>query len=163
MSLAATGIFGLPVYYAMQTLAASTTWQGALGAANSNGALAHIFQGETDEHASGDMRPRALMDVAQGNNFDKVSDTGFLGRGPVEMVLEVPTPPAYQGDANRRDARVWFYNLLGGILADMQALAGTAGYLNIIGFEEQTTGRADPKENNGDDFWVSVWHLNWLG
>lgn len=163
MPVTPTGPFALAVNYAMQTLAASATFQALVGAANQAAALAFIEWGETDEHNVAQAMPRAYIDVAGENDWEKVSDTGFLANGRLEMVLEIPTPALYQGAANRRDARVWFYNNLGGILADMQALAGQAGYLNIIKFDEQNTGRADPKENDGADFWVSIWNLTYLG
>lgn len=163
MSLAYTGNFALPIQYARATLAASTTWQGILGASNASDALAKMFTGETDENAAGDARPRALIDIAGSYSSDKVSSTGFLHGSEIEVVFEIDTPAAYQGDSSRREARVWFYNLLGAILAEMEALAGQAGYLNILNFREQNTGRVDPKENNGDDFWVSIVHLVWQG
>lgn len=163
MPLAPSGPFALAVNYGMQTLAASPTFQALVGAINAAAALPFIKWGETDEHDATQAMPRAFIDVAGENDWDKVSDTGFLANGHLEMVLEIPTPTIYQGAANRRDARVWFYNNLGGILSDMQGLAGQAGYLNIIKFSENNTGRADPKENDGADFWVSIWNLTYLG
>jgi len=163
VTIAYAGLFALPIQYARATLAASPTWQGVLGASDANDALAKMFTGETDEHAAGDARPRALIDIAGSYGGQKVSSTGFLHGSEIEVVFEIDTPAAYQGDSARRDARVWFYNLLGGILSDLEALAGQAGYLNILEIREQNTGRADPKENDGDDFWVSIIHLIWQG
>lgn len=161
MPVTATGIFSLPLYYGRKTLAGAATFRSLVGAVDATAAEKWIFEGEVDENLVTDESPRAIMAIDSGHRFSRISTTGWQGQGPLLMVLEVPTPAKYRD--SRRDARVWWLNTVGAIIAEMQALAGVAGYLNIIEFAEENTGRADPKEENGADFWVSVWHLNWLG
>jgi hypothetical protein len=161
VSVSPTGIVSLPLYYAQQTLAASVTFQGLMQVSTSAAAAARVFIGETDENADGDARPRALLDHIDDIGFDKITTTGLLGNGTVECIIEVPTPAAYAGVV--RDARIWFYNALGGVLSEMFALAGVGGYLNILGYKITAIGRADPKDNDGADFWVCDLDLNWQG
>lgn len=161
MSVAPTGIVSLPIYYAQLTLAASTACQALLGQSSAAGALSKMFLGETDENSAADERPRMLTDMIDDFSREKVSTTGFLGAGTVEAVFEIPTPPQYAGSV--RDARGWFYNQIGLILADVEALAGSGGYLNIVADGITAIGRADPKDNDGVDFWVACLDLKWQG
>ena len=161
MSVAPTGIVCLPVYYAQQTLAASATFQGLMGVSSAAAAAAKIFFGETNENEDGDLRPRALLDHIGQIGFDKITTTGFIGGGTVEAVIEVPTPPQYE--AVVREARKWFYNQIGAVLSELFALAGQAGYLNILNYRIDTIGRADPKDNDGANFWICDMDLVWQG
>jgi hypothetical protein len=161
VSVSPTGIVSLPLYYAQQTLAASATFQGLMQVSSPAAAAAKVFFGETDENADGDARPRALIDHIEDIDFEKITTTGLLGNGTVECIIEVPTPPQYAGIV--RDARTWFYNQLGAVLSEMFALAGVGGYLNILSYKITALGRADPKDNDGADFWVCDLDLNWQG
>ena len=163
MNVTAAGIVSLPMYYAQQTLAASATLQGLFDVSTAADAAKHILMGESDEHADTDIRPRVLLDVLDGFSFEKTSNTAFLGDGTVEAVLELPAPPDLQGDANFRTGRLWFYNQVGLILTDCQPLFGTPGYLNVLNFSITSIGRADPKENDGEEFFVAVLDLKWQG
>jgi hypothetical protein len=156
-------IVALPIYYARLTLAQSATLQALLQQANAENALTKIFYGETNEHEDRDERPRVLLDMIDDFSRAKLDTTSWIGAGTVEALLEIPTPVQYQGAANRRDARIWFYNQVGLMLQDVEALAGTGGYLNIIASKITVIGRADPKDNNDEDFFVCALDLQWQG
>ncbi|MDE2100765.1 MAG: hypothetical protein KGL39_26200 [Patescibacteria group bacterium] len=163
MPVTPTGIIALPLYYAALTLAQSSTLQTLLGQVDATSALTKIFYGETDENAAGDERPRVLIDLIDDFARAKLDTTSWIGTGTIEALFEIPTPTLYQGESNRRDARIWFYDQVGQILADVEALAGSAGYLNVIASKITVIGRADPKDNNAQDFFVAAVDLQWQG
>lgn len=163
MTLAATGLYSLPVHYGRLTLAASATFRDLVGAADADAALAKIHHGEIDEDNPLLGMPRCLLNVTGEMEGEKVSTTGFLHKGQLELVIEVETPEAYKGPAGRRDARTWFQNAIGAIASEIEALAGQGGYLNILKWNDKNCGRADPKDNNGKEYYVAVIYWDWQG
>ena len=163
--IAGSGLMLVPVLAAANTLAASPTLQSLLGVQSAQAALLKMFTGETDEHADSDIRPRVLLDFLDGGTWERSSTTFYLGNGTVECVLEIPTPETLLGDDQRRAAREWFYQAVGNVLMEMMAnsVQANGDYLNVITYTLQLIGRADPKENDGPDFWVCVLDLVWKG
>jgi len=163
------GSISLPMYYAMLTLAASATFQAAVGASDAAGALTHIFPGEMDDHAETDKRPRALIDV-DGEQTSTRQGTGpeWTDKGELVLDIELLTDPTYAGADidNLRAARLSFYNTIGKIKDEMQARSGTPGYLNIISITRGPIGRGDDKENDddpGESYWGCTLTLDWFG
>lgn len=156
-----SGIFELPLYYLMKTLAASAAFRGLVGAVDADDAERFVFEDETDERTALDEMPRCRIAVDPGGfESRKVSTTGWTRTGKLSFCLEVPTPAEYVGDA--RQGKIWFRNQVGAMVKEMEALAGGAGYLNITHFKEFNTGRADPDENNGESFHATIWEVQYL-
>lgn len=163
MTVASTGLVSLVINYGALTIAGCSTFQDLVGAADAASALPRIIRGESDETNPAHAMPRALLSMTGDMQGEKVSTTGFLRKGQLECILEIPTPEAYRGIASRRDARIWFEDAVGAFLSELEVLAGQPGYLNIINWNNRNHGRADPKEDNGDEYYVAVLIFDWLG
>jgi len=138
-----TGIISLPLHYLRLTVAGSSSFQTWVGAEDAAGALAYVFGEEvewgSDTAAADKLGPFAY--VAWAENWARerygVGDHNlFAQRGDLTLAFRAPIAAAYQNaqdgsDYTGLDAATAFGNTVGAIIAEMEVLAGTAGYLDI--------------------------------
>lgn len=129
MSVNPTGMVSLPLHYLRETIAATSAFQTWTGTANKAAALAYVpvlvdTVGDLPVCAVGWGEGLARSVVAGGTH------SHFVQEGDLSMLFL----GAISGDHDEADAAYTFLNSIGAILADMEELAGTAGYLDIRGF-----------------------------
>jgi len=110
-------------------------------------------------------RPFAL--VGLGENFDLVQSGAGAGNsysasGKLLLFIEADAPAEYS--EGFQDAGMWWANLLGGIVGEMSALAGRAGYLDITGFHLSLFERMpeEARRIQGDAL-QAEWIVDWRG
>jgi len=124
------GMISLPLKYLRDTVAASSTFQGWVGVANAEEAAERVHYVAVE----GAQMPFALVDWEA--NFARRAEGGgtrywFAGEGDLVLVFRA----AVSSDDDAGEAAVKFLNKCGGVIADMEAIAGTAGYLDISAIE----------------------------
>jgi len=125
-----SGHLSLPLKYLRDTVAASSTFQGGVGAANAEEAAEKVYY----VAVSGPEADFAVVDWEA--NYARRAEAGgsrnwFEGEGDLVLVLRA----AVSSEDDAGTAAIKFQNWVGGVLADMEELAGTAGYLDIRAFE----------------------------
>lgn len=157
MPVTPAGSVSLPLQYLKKSLAASTSFQAAVGAASASAAEAYIFHRETES-----ARPRAIIGFER-NLAEKGGTTQWPARGRLKIAIEIATPAEHASSIE--DANWWWTNLIGAIVDEMQALAMTAGYLSMTGNEVRNAqfGRADPDNNQGVKFFAAEILIDWRG
>lgn len=140
-----TGPFTLPLHYLRQSLANSTNFQSAVGAANATEALEKIYwfwmpQGQLDGAAVRSMDE----DEYERDTFDSVA----VG-APLRVIIELSTPVDYQD--NDEWAGIDFRNKLGAIAKDLVELSidEPDKYLDIQQVIPTDFGLLDPNEYKG--------------
>ena len=154
MPVAPTGMISLPLSYLRATLAASETFQTLAGAADAAAALAHI------KLIEGPPTSIAVVGLEQG--FTRTASSGgarsyFEGDVGLELILRI----AVADGATDADAFYTGMNTAGAIQKEMEALAGTAGYLDITAMTLKE-GPARPFESERatiGDFIQCIWSV----
>ena len=125
MTVTPSGMLSLPLNYLKLTLAASSTFQAMVSAADAAAALAFIHPVQTDEQP-----PFAVLDWDPGWRRTAIaggSRNVFQQDGTLTLLLRA----MIDGEHDEEEAAYTFINDVGDIIADMEELAGTAGFLNI--------------------------------
>ena len=83
-------------------------------------------------------RPFAIIDLAVSeSHLGAIIGVGtandFTNRGSIDVLIEADIPAAYANSIE--SAGLWFANQIGAIVDELAALSGTAGYLNITGYD----------------------------
>ncbi len=141
-------------------LAASGTFQTLVGAATAEEAELRIHYGlasdvidPDDDQELIDPRPRAIIwnDVG-GTVFNREGGSNWEGEYTLYLMIEAPLPDEYA--SNYSDENIWWDNIYGDIIADLQTNSGgdTGGatplpYMNVNGIEVGASGRNEPKED----------------
>ena len=153
------GLYSLPLHYLRLTLAGSATFQGWVGAANAAEALSYIF---VNWATGATTPPYATVDWWDNFGQEKIATGAFFeGTGDLQLLIRGPRDT----NATLSDAAYTFSNKLGAILAEMAALAGSPGYLDITGFQ-QVSGPASPTEDEiatHGDYYQAVYRVLWEG
>jgi hypothetical protein len=152
------------------SLAASTTFQTWVGAASAAAALASIHLSALPPPAAGAEQysavewaaylPLAIIYPARYHS-DYDSDTGYADSGVlvIHLLGEVATAKHnLPGEAGRD-----FDNVVGGIIADLKALANQAGYLTVKSIdipEEAQRGALDEEGTLGDTISINLF-VSW--
>lgn len=124
--VAPTGHLSLPIDLLRKTVAGSTTFQAWTGTADAAAALARVHAVQADASAA---KPFAVVDWAR--SYSRRRDAGgtrnhFQATGSLSLLFRAQITEADAGDAAYD-----FLNKVGAVLADMEGLAGTAGYLDV--------------------------------
>ncbi|HRU04325.1 MAG TPA: hypothetical protein P5137_00960 [Candidatus Brocadiia bacterium] len=153
------------------TGATSPTWPTAAGQSVADGSAAWTARALYAEPFNSVVRAsRPFAIVGQGDDLNlNMSATGgssgFEAAGELILLIEADTPAAYQGTFE--DAGLWFANLLGALVADLRALAGTPGYLNVTSVELREFSRTDLRDPDETavqgDCWQAQLALRWEG
>lgn len=132
MPITPTGIYAGAMATLRTMLSNSASFQTEVGADDAAEALAFIYQVRIDDPTQDcfiilGFGPVSRQIVSRGaRNY-------FTGNGQLNMKLIREVKDSEKADYS--DTFVAFGNLIGGILADVEALSGTGGNLNITGFE----------------------------
>lgn len=166
MTTVPTGIFAQP-YFLKLLVAASTTFQSVVSAADATAALEHIQYPDVEEiDGQGNVihsrfPPRVVINDEVDFRREKFGTALWSTRGSLRLMFEFFIPPAVAAEGSE-NAAAWFMTKVGAIMAEMEALAGTGepvsghthlnmvGYSRIVGpFEVQVTERhlPDPDAN----------------
>ena len=127
MSVAPSGMFSKPLHNLRLTVAGSSNFQTWVSAGNATAALARVYPIFSTSYTL----PMAAVDFAE--NFQRSMHAGgarnwFTQEGDLALLFRGSVNAAH----DEADAAYTFLNTIGAVLSDMEALAGTAGYLNII-------------------------------
>ena len=148
MIVTPAGILSDPLYLMANLLAQSANFQAWTGAANAAAALALVHIIEPDDGAVA--HPLAVVNwknirwnaIASGTAFQ------FASSGLIEVLLESPVDPS-QIDLSA-DPAYAFTNAVGGIVADLLALAGQSGQLYMTGLSIDEPPSRVPEGYLGD-------------
>ncbi len=159
MALAATGPISLPLANLKKTLAASASFQSAVGAADATEAEESICR----FYIPGETLNRALLRSTDDEESDRVTFDSWKRLGPLRMVIELTTPLAYQ--SNYEDAGTWFTNTIGAIQKEIEELAiqQPDAYLNITNIQTVSTGFIDKGKDSGTVGWGCEMIVHWEG
>ena len=159
MAVVASGVLSLPLKYLRDTLAASASFQAWVGAADASAALAKILvvAGTTTGNYAvvdwADNWQREATAFGARNHFEQTGDLGVL---------------LMQGTIGGRpeDEAAWtFLNTIGAIVAEMEALAGTPGYLDIrrFGFISRPRRPETDEAQTDGDFYEAILRVEYGG
>lgn len=159
MTVAAEGFLTLELDYAKALLRDSARWQSVVGAAQ---AESKILEGEARDDDPAQSKPRAILRFLDEDDVAKTSTTGWQTSGRIYLCFEFPTEERdFEGTFQDRYRR--FTNHVGVILEEMMARVGQAGYLIVHKFTKGPHGQALPQDENGEEFFVSHWVLEYGG
>lgn len=157
--VAAAGMFSLPLDYLRDMLANSSNFQTWTTTLNATAAKArtHVI-GAADTATL----PLAVVGWA---SFERESTSGgsrnfFEGGGPIALLFV-----AAAGADTEENEGFTFVNDIGGILADVEALAGQAGYLDIKRISLEEIWRTEPDEDRAqtdDDQWHAQFMIEFM-
>ncbi|MBE3131955.1 MAG: hypothetical protein IMZ55_00650 [Acidobacteria bacterium] len=139
----AAGPLMLPLKYLRDTIAASDTFQDWTFSGNAAAASAHVHYAALPVPAAGrehtlaelqGYRPFAIIGQHSDGGYHTVADAVTSGNefyegGVLRVVIEADVAPAVIDDY--AEVEIQFLNKVGGVVSEIKALAGTAGYLNI--------------------------------
>lgn len=115
-------------------LAASATFQAAVGAEDAAAALASIHIGAYAP--SGDVaRPFALVHRPSSGSLRRTGTAATATGGQFKVLLERTISAAWTADAEQAAAQIEFENFVGQLIDDCMDLAATAGYLLVTEME----------------------------
>lgn len=156
MGETAAGLLSLPAENLRILLAGSVKFRELVGEANPTLAKAHIHIGPRD--ATGYTRPRALIDITRHREPSVAGGAGISYRSTGELWLHIARdiPSGYQAAAQNENAMLEFTNLIGAIVADMQALSGTATYLVVEEFEISDIRRTPEDDESRSTFYYEA-------
>jgi len=120
-----TGARGKAKVNLRDMIAESSTFQTATGAADA--AAAKAFLHLTDYKAGEFTRPLGLIVNVGSDNSERVAQNDFTTSGELEIRLEQAIATEYTDTPD--DAELTFENFYEGVIDDLIALAGTAGWL----------------------------------
>lgn len=149
MSITPTGDLSLRIQNLRLLVAASSTFQGIVGAENAAAALASVYPGESPDFRDSAIPAFAVVDYESGYDVPILAEghTGvFVPGSRFLLVLVIPIT-----ESTVSDAYFDFANDVGAIVADMIAQSAVPGYLvvNTIGLSTQLL-RTDPEEGESD-------------
>lgn len=151
--MTATNHYGKLLEHLIASIAESSNFQAWVSAEDEDEALAFIHKLETD--ADDVARPCAFVNYVGAENEITLS-VGFVRREGTLMVI-------FEADAGTDDLDE-FADDIDGVLADMQDLSGTAGYLNISGIRKFAPAQANRiEEQAGDNYYQMVVEVDYVG
>jgi len=152
----------LPLTNLRTLLAASSTWQAWVAAANAAAAAERVHLVTVD--AAEAQRPFAV--VMPGDEWARESVAGgtancFLANGTLNLAIEADVPAEYAG--SHADAAVWFLSKVGAIISEMEDLAASGTYLNVTGIKQlDAIGRSPKSEQKSDgDYFEITFTVSW--
>lgn len=157
MSVEPTTFLNLPTARLVNMIANSDAWREWLGVQSETDAEARIYI-ETAGGAPLE-RPFAIVTSsisAGGGCIGAGPSNTWDHRGSITVLFEALVPDEYQ--ANQKDAFNWFTNHVGGVMDDIEALAGTSeDYLNILNWEQlQAPTRGSYTEDAVGEKYISM-------
>lgn len=165
MTITPAGTMSLSLQYLINSIAASSTFQALVGAANATEAKAFVFLGYADDENEEQQPPRAIVRHLAGEAGNDAGTTSWNRMGPFRLLLEFPTPEAQADD--RTQAYFYATNVLGAIVEEMQTLAindpGSGPYLAFQGIRLVSFGQWDPDQNSGRTDWSGEFEITWEG
>lgn len=156
MPVDAVGFLTKQLDHLKASLAACSVFQEVVDAADAAAASAHIHDGGADENDAAQAKPRAIIRHADEMDIERMSTTHFEVNGALLLIFEFPVPAELLA-APYKDQYRDFCNKVGAIIGQLSNVPRQAGYLNITGFEQGPLGKCDSAEENGDEFFVSIW------
>lgn len=156
MAVVPAEMISLPLHYLRLMVADSAAFRTWVGAANQAEALARVYI----NRETSPTRPFAV--VAWATNWGREATSGgarnyFEQVGDLMLMLE----DDIAAGLDEADAYYTFTNTIGAILAEIEALAGTAGYLNIMSITvENGPARPDSdEEQTTSDFYQVLYRI----
>jgi len=164
VTVSATGPLSLPLENLRTLLANSATFKTWVGAADVTAAKDRIYLAGVAGTAY--TRPYAVVMQAGAGGLERVAEADgaakrFIASGRLLLALEDDVPSDYQ--SSYADAELDFTNTIGAIISEMEALAGTSGFLavkHIAIHSGPARSDADEKSSTGDYYQI-VLEVEW--
>ena len=138
--------------------AAFRTWTTS---ANPTAALAHIKLTESDPASN---RPFCVIGHTSG--LETPVDLGVIASGTRNFFdLKARLYVIFQNDITETadfDAQYEFENIVGAIIAEIQVLAGSGGYLNVVRIECEGVWRSDDAETESTGAHFTAQYIFWI-
>lgn len=155
--VAAAGMFSLPLDYLRDMLANSSNFQTWTGTATAVAAKARTFVIGADDDETLPLAVVGWQSFAR-QSVGSGSRNHFEGSGPLWLVLIASAA----SDTEENEAFT-FVNNVGAIIADVEALAGQAGYLDIRSIDLDYLERTEPNEDEAQtagDTWQAAFTID---
>ena len=156
-----SGAFSLPLKYLALTIAGSSTFRTAVGAANPTAALSSIHYFSVDN--ANITRPMAVIGWDSAYTLD--SEYGgtrnfFDLSGSLFMIYQQAVTGSTEADSVFN-----FTNVIGAITSEMCVLAGQAGYLDIVNMSlmEGPIRPSDEERQTNSDYFHIVFNISYRG
>lgn len=178
MAIIPTGPLSVPLQLLRELVAASPSWRVWVGAADAASALERVhlvgppppeLGGEYDVEELRDLRPMAVVDLwTPPDQFggepwlaERNATFAYLhgGKLTLDFVADVPAELA----ADFAQAKLWYLNKIGAVLAEMRDLAGTGDYLSLrrLSLYAGPVRTDTEKVATQGDFWRSQFLWEW--
>lgn len=143
MPTTATGNFALPVYNLEMLICNSAAFRTEVGAADAEAARASVLWLGDSEPPDEGSETFAWIRLKEGwaSQMDASGGGAHWHRMPLEIMFE--RPDAAGDDAKERQIKFW--NWIGTVISEMEALAKTAGYLWVTGLTLQRYVVGEPQ------------------
>ena len=163
-AVTASGPLSLPVENLRILLSNSPDFRTLVGAADAAGALGYIHYPYRD--ATDYARPLALLEGCEAWNarLEAHGAQGtYLHDGEIALTLERDVDSAYQAKGEERDAYLAFTNVVGAIVADLEANA--VPYLDVrtVRFADRPRRVTREDQAQGRDYYRAVLIVEWGG
>ena len=164
MVVAATGSQGKALENLQSLVAASSSFQGLVGAADAAAAKAHIYLTAAASPIAA-KRPFAMVRQVLENGFGYEavglgSSHDYREFGRLELLFAIDTPAGRA--ANEGNAEAAFLNIIEPVLEDMDVLAG-AGYLAVRGLTVDIgpVHSHEAEDASEGDYWLARCLVDW--
>ena len=143
MPTTATGPFAGPLYNLQELICASAAFRTQVGAASAAAARAYVYW--LDGNPAANVTSWAWIKLREGWQGEFKGEGAFWNVMPLQIVFQ--RPDVKTDDEKERQIKFW--NWIGTVIAEMQALAGTGTYLNVSSFTLNDHTLADPRDDAG--------------
>lgn len=150
----ASGTYREALEAARALLAASSTFQGLVGADDATEALAIIDRDQVGHTGSAIGLPSVRV-MHSAYSREAVANSTWLAGGTVQIVMRVAPHASY---TTPEDGEAWMLNVLGGIIDDMASAVVTSGTLLVRTFRAQLPQR---QERGSTEYWRGVIELEY--
>lgn len=145
----AAGTYREALEAARALLAASSTFQGLVGADDATEALAIIDRDQVAHSSSGIALPSVRV-MHSAYSRESVANSTWLANGTVQVVIRVEPHEDY---TTPEDGEAWMLNVLGSIIDDMASAVVSSGTLLVRSFRALTPQR---QERGSAAYWRGV-------
>lgn len=143
MPTTATGPFAGPLWNLQELICASAAFRTQVAAADATAARAYVYW--LDGSPADNVTSWAWIKLKEGWQGEFKGEGAFWNTMPLQVLFQ--RPDVKEDDVKERQIKFW--NWIGSVVAQMQALAGTGTYLNVTRFNLSDHTMADPQDNQG--------------
>ena len=146
MPTTATGNFAATLYNLETLVCSSATFRTAVSAADVAAARSYVFWLASVPPDANTTKPWAWIKLKEGweASAESSGGGGFWHRMPLSLFIQRPDLTADLTDVKERQIKFW--NFIGAVVSEMEALAKTSSYLWVTSISLSDHMLSDPKE-----------------